>query len=685
MQRPVGVRRTQSPFARRRVHSVSILVFLVKAALKKIFGVAICLKTVHLFPEDAMKLTATLRLLLFLAFVWLPAEAQFGEIASLVSGLIGSGALGGLGNLGGLAGLAGSAGSAGAAAGAAAGALSNAGTLYQLAQTALQLTGTGVQVLNQASEGAWFPAVVEQAAKNQKEFQEKLLAANTNPASIPLTSQGLFPQSSGKIAKGRELTVGPEFGTHFPAPDDYDGEDKEETSSAKPKTVKGGPDVAENIDEKPSKLFPEDKEEVEETTPSSTTTLTTTTTSSTAPEEVKKEVAPLPAPRRRIRVEIPENKKDEDDSDYYDSFKTDSNTDFVFSEHLDEEEEPLLPSKASNAKSERFSVSVPPTTQKSKARKAPDLSRLVEILKQSNLEESEINEIISQVEVNKNTKPREKWPSTTIPNSEELDPQDAEREEKRRRILEAHRRGIASATRLSFRPSTTTFASPVRHRKVTNPSNHKNVTIVPRFVRPKTTVQQTEVKRWNTTTIPVERGRILKKINSLADLRARAFSVQSQVNSKIHSTNSELRPIHSERYLVDANGKPYWPHVATQKAQQVVRPQQVIRSQQVVPPQQTAFSQHVPQQKTFPPARPTVVYPTVTTTTAPFYYNQRNLGFYQQFSQQPHIFYNMFSYPSTNTFQPSIAQSQNPFAPIFTPQPQATAAQFGMPSFPQTG
>ncbi|PIO64390.1 hypothetical protein TELCIR_13983, partial [Teladorsagia circumcincta] len=40
--------------------------------------------------------------------------------------------------------------------------------MYQLAQGALQLTGTGVGVLNQASEGNWFPAALETASKNTK-------------------------------------------------------------------------------------------------------------------------------------------------------------------------------------------------------------------------------------------------------------------------------------------------------------------------------------------------------------------------------------------------------------------------------------------------------------------------------------------------------------------------------------
>uniref|UniRef100_A0A0M3HLE4 Uncharacterized protein n=1 Tax=Ascaris lumbricoides TaxID=6252 RepID=A0A0M3HLE4_ASCLU len=34
-------------------------------------------------------------------------------------------------------------------------------SVYQLAQNALQLTGTGVGILNQASEGKWFSMVAE--------------------------------------------------------------------------------------------------------------------------------------------------------------------------------------------------------------------------------------------------------------------------------------------------------------------------------------------------------------------------------------------------------------------------------------------------------------------------------------------------------------------------------------------
>uniref|UniRef100_A0A1I8EU47 Uncharacterized protein n=1 Tax=Wuchereria bancrofti TaxID=6293 RepID=A0A1I8EU47_WUCBA len=68
------------------------------------------------------------------------ANGQYGEIASLIGdsltpGLFGSSASG----------------------------LAGAASVYQIAQGALQLTGTGVGILNQAAEGKWFNKVVEEA------------------------------------------------------------------------------------------------------------------------------------------------------------------------------------------------------------------------------------------------------------------------------------------------------------------------------------------------------------------------------------------------------------------------------------------------------------------------------------------------------------------------------------------
>uniref|UniRef100_A0A0R3S316 P-type conjugative transfer protein TrbL n=1 Tax=Elaeophora elaphi TaxID=1147741 RepID=A0A0R3S316_9BILA len=67
-------------------------------------------------------------------------NGQYSELASLVGGVLTPGIASG-----------------------ASGLLGNIGTLYQIAQGALQLTGTGVGILNQASEGKWFNSVLEQA------------------------------------------------------------------------------------------------------------------------------------------------------------------------------------------------------------------------------------------------------------------------------------------------------------------------------------------------------------------------------------------------------------------------------------------------------------------------------------------------------------------------------------------
>ncbi|EFO17505.1 hypothetical protein LOAG_10992 [Loa loa] len=75
-------------------------------------------------------------------------NGQYGELASLIGGTLTPGLFGN---------------AASGAAGTASGLLGNIGTLYQIAQGALQLTGTGVGILNQAAEGKWFNTVVEEA------------------------------------------------------------------------------------------------------------------------------------------------------------------------------------------------------------------------------------------------------------------------------------------------------------------------------------------------------------------------------------------------------------------------------------------------------------------------------------------------------------------------------------------
>ncbi|KAL3072429.1 hypothetical protein niasHS_017403 [Heterodera schachtii] len=141
-------------------------------------------------------------------------NGQFGEIASVISSLVASGAPAGLAGLG----TAGSLGSLGASAGSgAASALSNIGPLYQLAQAALQLTGTGVGIANQASESAWFPVVVENAAKMSRDFQDRLVQGGLGGAGgghETGTAKSAIKERSGSKNGGEFGTdYGKEFGS----------------------------------------------------------------------------------------------------------------------------------------------------------------------------------------------------------------------------------------------------------------------------------------------------------------------------------------------------------------------------------------------------------------------------------------------------------------------------------------
>ncbi|VDK87528.1 unnamed protein product [Litomosoides sigmodontis] len=72
------------------------------------------------------------------------ANGQYGGLGSLIGGALSPNVIGD-------------------AASGASGLLGSIGTLYQIAQGALQLTGTGIGILNQASEGKWFNTVIEEA------------------------------------------------------------------------------------------------------------------------------------------------------------------------------------------------------------------------------------------------------------------------------------------------------------------------------------------------------------------------------------------------------------------------------------------------------------------------------------------------------------------------------------------
>lgn len=297
-------------------------------------------------------------------------NAQFGEIASLATSLLG----GALGNGAGIGALAG-AGAAGAgAAGQAGGALAQIGQLYQLAQGALQLTGTGVGVLNQASEGNWFPAVLEQTAKNSQALMKQ---GGGNGLNL-----GALGPAPGKTAGG----IGPEFGTSFPAPniDDYD-ENAEIPGVTEKKTPKA-PDGLVDIED--------EDYEIETTTPTTTTTeaATTTTTTELFPDEEEEEntTATTPLPRH-IRIQLPDkNGKEapEEELDYEDLINKKS-----------EISKPVIPTIDAESTDEikRNIIARGAKTQPV----VPKLDKLVEVLQKSKLSKEEIDEIVAQVEGNR--------------------------------------------------------------------------------------------------------------------------------------------------------------------------------------------------------------------------------------------------------------------------------------------
>ncbi|KAL3990918.1 hypothetical protein ACH3XW_33775 [Acanthocheilonema viteae] len=77
-------------------------------------------------------------------FLTRQVNGQYGELASLIGGALTPGIVGNGAN-------------------GASDLLGNIGTLYKIAQGALQLTGTGVGILNQAAEGKWFNTILEEA------------------------------------------------------------------------------------------------------------------------------------------------------------------------------------------------------------------------------------------------------------------------------------------------------------------------------------------------------------------------------------------------------------------------------------------------------------------------------------------------------------------------------------------
>uniref|UniRef100_A0A7E4W6M6 EF-hand domain-containing protein n=1 Tax=Panagrellus redivivus TaxID=6233 RepID=A0A7E4W6M6_PANRE len=338
-----------------------------------------------------------------------PATAQFAEIASIVGSVIGSG----------LAPAAGAAGAATAAGAGAAGALGNLGTLYQLAQGALALTGTGVGIVNQASESSWFPAAVEHAVKANRDFQERLLAGGQGPLApgAPGGGGGLLPGMTlpglpGATGTG-ESSLGTEYGKNFGVDngaESGEGDDySDETDTPSP-----------SLEKELQQLEKQDGKRSSENEVKNLGGLTGPVP--TSPPVVA-------AGRPVVTVEIPGNLKKADIVDY----------------------EELLGKMWPGKKIEDldFNVDELTETENGASKMVPALAKLVAALKESNLSKEEFLEIAKQLETNKNIgEPRENTSPVTPLKSSELgsEEQPVPEEEKKygknlpelRRILGTH-------------------------------------------------------------------------------------------------------------------------------------------------------------------------------------------------------------------------------------------------------
>lgn len=311
-------------------------------------------------------------------------NAQFGEIASLATSLLG----GALGNGAGIGALAG-AGAAGAgAAGQAGGALAQIGQLYQLAQGALQLTGTGVGVLNQASEGNWFPAVLEQTAKNSQALMKQ---GGGNGLNL-----GALGPTPGKSSGGG---IGPEFGTSFPAPSIEDYDENTEIPGVNEKKTPKAPDGLVDIEDEDYELETTTTKETTTTTPPTTTTETLQTEAEEDNEETEVISTTLPSPRQ-IRIQLPGkngNVAPEEEIDYEDLIKKTSVKKEDKMDVIDE------------INAEELKKNIIATHGTKTQPVVPKLDKLVEVLQKSKLSKEEIDEIVAQVEGNRHVEKPAKY------------------------------------------------------------------------------------------------------------------------------------------------------------------------------------------------------------------------------------------------------------------------------------
>ncbi|KAK6032904.1 hypothetical protein OSTOST_00916, partial [Ostertagia ostertagi] len=190
------------------------------------------------------------------------------------------------------------------------------------------------------------------------------------------------PPNLGALGpKNTGSQIGPEFGTSFPAPNIEDYEENGVNGAATKK-----PDTLVNINE-------EDDEDFDEFTNPPTTSTSAPPVPITLipvePESNSVTEATSPVPLKEIRIELPQGIEEQTDSDYIDEVKTDGNSRIQVTNKIknDGDESLLAPDRANNL---RLRNSV------------PNLPKLIEVLRKSKLKDSDIAEIISQIEDNEN-------------------------------------------------------------------------------------------------------------------------------------------------------------------------------------------------------------------------------------------------------------------------------------------
>uniref|UniRef100_A0A914YHR7 Uncharacterized protein n=1 Tax=Panagrolaimus superbus TaxID=310955 RepID=A0A914YHR7_9BILA len=266
--------------------------------------------------------------------------------------------------------------------------------VYQLAQTALSLTGTGVGILNQASESSWFPAAVEHAVKNNRDFQEKLLATNGAAGG----GSGVLGGLSGLAGMtSSSKTIGKEYGKNFET--EVGSEEVETKSPSLEKELKEL-EKEEKITEK--YLGKASIEEVDEFgRPINNAEGGLTGPIPTPPTPAALSSGP------KITVEIPQKVKKADVKDY----------------------EELLGKMWPGDQEGESEFSTDEIEEHGVAKMVPELQKLIHDLKKSNLSKTEFQEIVKQLESNHEDnigQPRENTTPITPPKSSELGSEEQE-------------------------------------------------------------------------------------------------------------------------------------------------------------------------------------------------------------------------------------------------------------------